>query len=158
MTTKIPEQCKHGQVKKWCDICHPEMNEPKHPEISDLYKPITDIYEQLLAQSQAQQSEMEALRAEIERLKQGQLTSEAETEAFNKALVVCSADKCIAQEFREKYPNYSFTTVGYSISPIELNKEYQKLVDISYGDNYRGSEETHNCKICKKEVYDKTHR
>ena len=81
MTTKIPEQCKHGQVKKWCDICHPEMNEPKHPEISDLYKPITDIYEQLLAQSQAQQSEMEALRAEIERLKQG--ASGKLKEAFN---------------------------------------------------------------------------
>jgi hypothetical protein len=85
-------------------------------------------------------------------------TLEAETEALNKALVVCSADKCIAEEFRKKYPNYSFTTVGYSVSPIELNKEYQELVDISYGDNYRGSTETHNCKICKKEVYDRKHR
>jgi hypothetical protein len=85
-------------------------------------------------------------------------SNKPEIEALNKALVVCSADKCIAEEFRKKYSNYSFTTVGYSVSPMELNKEYQELVDISYGDNYRGSTETHNCKICKKEVYDRTHR
>ena len=81
----------------------------------------------------------------------------AQNKALHKYIVVCSADKCIAEEFRNKYPNYSFTTVGYSVSPMELNKEYQELVDISYGDNYRGSTETHNCKICKKEVYDRTH-
>lgn len=89
---------------------------------------------------------------------ENKISNTTETEVLNKVLIVCSADKCIAKEFREKYPNYSFTTVGYSVSPIELGKEYQELVDISYGDNYRGSTETHNCKVCKKEVYHRIHR
>ena len=47
------------------------MNEPKLPTFAEFFKPMTDIYERWLAQSQAQQSEIEALRTEIERLKQG---------------------------------------------------------------------------------------
>ena len=86
------------------------------------------------------------------------MLNEEQNQPLQQPPVMCSADKCIAEEFRKKYPNYSFTTVGYSVSSIELNREYQKLVDISYGDNYRGSTETHNCKICKKKVYDRTHR
>ena len=70
----------------------------------------------------------------------------------------CNLNNCIAENFRKKYPNYSFTTVGYSVSPPNLNKEYQELVDIDYGSNYRGSEETHTCKSCKKVVYERTHR
>ena len=68
--------------------------------------------------------------------------------------VICSVNKCFAYEFRDKHPNYSFTIVGYSASPVELNEEYQKLVNITY----RGCTETHKCKICKKEVYEKEHR
>jgi len=25
----IPNQCKHGQVAKWCDTCHPELTPTK---------------------------------------------------------------------------------------------------------------------------------
>jgi hypothetical protein len=62
-----------------------------------------------------------------------------------------------AIKFRERYPNYSFTTIGYSVSPIQLNEEYQQLVDIKYESGYRGDIEIHTCKCCKEEVYNKEH-
>lgn len=71
---------------------------------------------------------------------------------------ICSVDKCIAQEFRDNYPNYSFSMVGYSVSPRELNRQYHELVDVSSDRDHSGLTETHYCKACKKMIYEKTHR
>lgn len=70
----------------------------------------------------------------------------------------CTTDKCIAQEFRDNYPNYSFSMVGYSVSPRELNRQYHELVDVLADREDRELIETHYCKVCKKEVYNRSHR
>jgi hypothetical protein len=70
----------------------------------------------------------------------------------------CTPERCITEEFRREHPNYSFTTIGYGYPPKELVERYLELVDISYDHCYRGTDESHHCKLCEKEVYNRIHR
>ncbi len=70
----------------------------------------------------------------------------------------CKPFKCPAERFRLDYPNYSFSTIGYSTSPQELNNKYLEEVCIDLEESYVGKKEVHRCKSCNNIVYEKIHR
>ena len=65
--------------------------------------------------------------------------------------------KC-AKSFRQKHPNYSFTQVGYSVVPENIEKKYLELVAVETSMCVAGKNEVHKCKQCGKIVYDRIHR
>lgn len=58
-----------------------------------------------------------------------------------------------ARRFRDLYPGYDFSTIGYNVAPPKVMEDYLKLVEVEVSSCIRGPVEQHRCHRCREVIY-----